>query len=158
MSVKLRLRRMGNTNRPFYRIVAIDSRKRRDGRPIQEVGWYDPIKQPAAASLKEDAILAWLDRGAQPSETVGRLLRSHGLIHKWQLLKEGVSAEEATKRVAEALAAKAEKTKKTRPSKKARAKAEAAATAHVEAAASAKTEAAAAEATPDAAKETAADA
>ncbi len=123
MSVKLRLRRMGNTNRPFYRIVAIDERKRRDGRAIEELGWYDPVKQPATTTLKEEAILSWLDRGATPSETVGRLLRSHGVLHKWQLLKEGVSAEEATKRVAEALAAKVEKPKKARLSKKARAKA-----------------------------------
>jgi small subunit ribosomal protein S16 len=119
---------MGNTNRPFYRIVVIDSRKRRDGRAIEEVGWYDPVKQPAATHLKEEAILGWLDRGAEPSETVGRLLKNHGLIHKWQLLKQGVSAQDATKRVVEALATKAERPKKSRPSKKARAKAEAATT------------------------------
>lgn len=118
---------MGNTNRPFYRIVAIDNRKRRDGRAIEELGWYDPVKQPAATHLKEEAILAWLNRGAEPSETVGRLLKSHGLIHKWHLLKQGVSEAEATQRVAEALAAKASRSKKSRPSKKARAKAEAAA-------------------------------
>ena len=127
MSVKLRLRRMGNTNRPFYRIVVIDSRKRRDGRAIEEVGWYDPVKRPAAMHFEEAAILRWLDHGAEPSETVGRLLQSHGLMHKWQLLKQGVSAEDATRRVADALAAKTTKEKKTRLSKKARAKAEAAA-------------------------------
>ena len=129
MSVKLRLRRMGNTNRPFYRIVVIDSRKRRDGRPIEELGWYDPVKQPAETNLKEEAIVGWLNRGAEPSETVGRLLRNHGVIHKWELLKQGVSPEDATKRVAEALAAKVDKPKKSRPSKKARAKATAAAAA-----------------------------
>jgi len=133
VSVKLRLRRMGNTNRPFYRIVAIDERRRRDGRAIEEVGWYDPLKRPAATTLKEEAILAWLDRGAQPSETVGRLLRGHGVLHKWKLMKQGVSAEEATKRVAEALAAKVEKPKKSRPSKKARAKAAAASEASADA-------------------------
>lgn len=125
MSVKLRLRRMGNTNRPFYRIVVIDSRRRRDGRAIEEVGWHDPLKKPAATHLKEDAILGWLDRGAQPSETVGRLLRNHGVIHKWKLLRDGVSPEDATKRVADALAARVEKPKRARLSKKARAKAEA---------------------------------
>jgi small subunit ribosomal protein S16 len=118
---------MGNTNRPFYRVVVIDSRRRRDGRAIEEVGHYDPIKTPAVTHFKEEQILSWLDRGAEPSDTVRQLLQEQGLLHKWHLLKQGVSPEEATKRVAESLEARSEKPARTRPSKKARAKAEAAA-------------------------------
>jgi small subunit ribosomal protein S16 len=120
---------MGNTNRPFYRIVAIDSRSRRDGRAVEELGWYDPLKRPLAAHLEEAAILSWLDRGAEPSETVRELLRQRGVLLKWDLMRHGMSAEEATQRVAEALAKQSPKAKKTRPSKKAQAKAGAAANA-----------------------------
>lgn len=118
---------MGNTNRPFYRLVAIDSRRRRDGRAIEELGFYDPIKRPATVNLKEEPILAWLDKGAELSPTVRQLLHDHGLLHKWHLLKKGVSAAEATQKVVEKLQARTEKPEKSRPSKKARAKAAAAA-------------------------------
>ena len=127
MSVKLRLRRMGNTNRPFYRIVAIDSRMRRDGRSVEELGWYDPLRPAQAAHLEEETILGWLQRGAEPSETVRELLRERGLLLKWKLLQGGTGAAEATQQVAEALARQKPKTKKARPSKKAQAKAGAAA-------------------------------
>lgn len=123
MSVKLRLRRMGNTNRPFYRVVAIDSRMRRDGRCVEELGYYDPLKRPAVVQLKEEAILAWLGRGAEPSPTVRELLRDKGMLLKWQLLREGVSAPEATARVAATLAKRTTPVKRQRPSKKAQAKA-----------------------------------
>ena len=122
MSVKLRLRRMGNTNRPFYRVVAIDGRKRRDGRAIEELGWYDPIKKPAQMHLKEEPLLQWLDKGAQPSDTVRELLREHGLLLKWKLLRSGVSAEDATAKVAAHLEAQTVTEAKQRPSKKVRAK------------------------------------
>lgn len=123
MSVKLRLRRMGNTNRPFYRVVAIDSRMRRDGRSIEELGFYDPIKRPAVVQLKEEAILSWLGRGAEPSDTVRELLRDKGMLLKWELLQKGVSAEEATRQVVAALEKQKPKARKARPSKKAQAKA-----------------------------------
>ncbi len=126
MSVKLRMRRMGNTNRPYYRIVAIDGRMRRDGRSVQELGWYDPMRPLSAAHLEEETILGWLNRGAEPSETVRELLRGRGILLKWQLMRKGASAEEATRQVAEALAKQQPKPKKTRPSKKAQAKAGAA--------------------------------
>lgn len=127
MSVKLRLRRMGNTNRPFYRIVAIDSRMRRDGRSVKELGWYDPLRPAQAAHLEEAQILGWLQRGAEPSETVREILRARGVLLKWQLLRGGASAEDATRQVAEALARQKPKPKKVRQSKKAQAKAGAAA-------------------------------
>lgn len=123
MSVKLRLRRMGNTNRPFYRVVAIDSRMRRDGRSIEELGFYDPVKRPAEVRLKEEAIMTWLRRGAEPSGTVRELLRDKGVLLKWELLQKGVSAEDATRQVAAALDKQKPKAKKARPSKKAAAKA-----------------------------------
>jgi small subunit ribosomal protein S16 len=122
VSVKLRLRRMGNTNRPFYRVVAIDSRHRRDGRAIQELGWYDPLQKPMALKLEEEPILEWLRRGAEPSATVRELMRERGILLKWELLRKGVSAEEATQRVAATLEKQTPKVKKQRLSKKAQAK------------------------------------
>jgi small subunit ribosomal protein S16 len=138
---------MGNTNRPFYRVVAIDERKRRDGRAIEELGWYDPVKKPAQTRLNEEPILQWLDRGAQPSETVREMLREHGLLLKWELLRAGVTAEDATAKVAAHLESRTVKAPKERLSKKARAKAVARAE-----------ESAAAEAAPQAAPEAPAEA
>lgn len=126
MSVKLRLRRMGNINRPYYRLVAIDTRMRRDGRSIEELGSYDPLKKPATVNLKEEPILSWLNRGAEPSPTVRELLRQRGILLKWELMRAGVSAQEATQRVATALDKQVARPKKTRLSKKAQAKAAAA--------------------------------
>ena len=123
MSVKLRLRRMGNTNRPFYRVVAIDSRMRRDGRCIEELGFYDPLKRPAVVQLKEEAILGWLGRGAEPSPTVRELLRDKGMLLKRDLMRGGATAADATARVAATLEKRKPKPKRQRPSKKAQAKA-----------------------------------
>lgn len=64
---------MGRKKEPFYRLVAIDSRSRRDGKPIQLLGWYDPMKKES--SLDAPAIKEWLSKGAQPSDTVGALLK-----------------------------------------------------------------------------------
>ena len=126
MSVKLRFRRMGSTNRPFFRLVAIDSRMRRDGRSVAELGFYDPLKKPAVVQLQEEPILEWLRRGAEPSDTVRELLREHGVLQKFELMQGGVTAVDATQRVAERLAKRTVKEKKPRVSKKARAKAAAA--------------------------------
>lgn len=123
MSVKLRLRRMGNVNRPFYRVVAIDGRSRRDGRAIEELGHYDPLRTPAIVKLEEAPILSWLGRGAEPSPTVRELLRQKGILQKWEMVRGGVSATEATAKVAARLDTKVEKPKRRRPSKKAQAKA-----------------------------------
>ena len=128
MSVKLRLRRMGSTNRPFYRVVAIDSRNRRDGRAIEELGWYDPLHKPMVLKLEEEPILEWLRRGAEPSPTVRELMRERGILLKWELLRKGVPAEQATQQVAAMLEKQAPRTKKVRPSKKALAKSGSAAT------------------------------
>lgn len=80
MAVKLRLKRMGTTKKPYYRIVAADSRSPRDGKIIEEVGTYDPTKQPAIVTVKEEIALKWLKNGAQPTDTVRNLLSSKGIM------------------------------------------------------------------------------
>ena len=85
---------MGRRNRPFYRIVAIDSRTRRDGPEIERLGWFDPLKTDVAVDLKEDRIIHWLQQGAQTSETVNNILSSTGLQFKMHLMREGKSEEE----------------------------------------------------------------
>ncbi len=81
MAVRLRLKRMGRRHRSFYRVAAIDSREPRDGRVIEELGWYDPEAKDAdkQVSLKRERIEHWLSVGAQPSDTVGKLLKRHGI-------------------------------------------------------------------------------
>ena len=75
MSVRIRLKRFGTTKRPFYRIVVTDSRTPRDGRTLEEVGFYHPIEvEDKQLTFKEDRVRAWLQQGAEPSETVRRLL------------------------------------------------------------------------------------
>lgn len=99
--VKLRLTRMGRKKAPIYKIVAADSRARRDGRFIEAVGQYDPNVKPAKIELKEDRTLYWLKSGAQPTVTVKNLLSSKGLMLKHHLMKKGadenkINAELAT--------------------------------------------------------------
>ena len=79
MTVKIRLRRMGQKKAPFYRIVVADSRAPRDGRNIAEIGSYDPNQNPSAVSVDAEAAKKWLANGAQPTETVARLLKSAGI-------------------------------------------------------------------------------
>ncbi|GEL12682.1 rpsP protein [Lapidilactobacillus concavus DSM 17758] len=83
MAVKIRMRRMGSKRKPFYRLVVADSRAPRDGRFIQEVGYYNPISDPIQLKLDEDVILDWLQKGAQPSDTVRNLLSSKGIMKKY---------------------------------------------------------------------------
>ena len=80
--VKIRLRRMGAKKAPFYRIVVADSRYPRDGRFIEEVGYYDPMKEPVVLQVDEDKVKDWLSKGAQPTETVKALLVKNGVIGK----------------------------------------------------------------------------
>ena len=84
MAVKIRLRRMGNRNRPFYRLVVSDSRNRRDGAALEDLGWYDPLKNPAQSSMNEESILKWLERGAQVSDTARSLIKRAGILTKFQ--------------------------------------------------------------------------
>jgi small subunit ribosomal protein S16 len=87
--VKLRLARMGNRKRPFYRVVAAEEAHRRDGRFIEILGTYDPVKKPAAIEVKSDAVLKWLSNGAQPTDTVRRILAKAGVWAHWQSMQAG---------------------------------------------------------------------
>jgi len=79
MAVKMRLTRMGTRKKPYYRIVVADSASPRDGKFIEIVGNYDPKKNPADITLKEDRIKEWLTNGAEPTLTVSQLLRKKGI-------------------------------------------------------------------------------
>ena len=79
MAVKMRLRRMDQKKAPFYRIVVADSRAPRDGRFIEEVGYYDPKQDPSVIKFNEEAAKKWLATGAQPTETVSKLLKIAGI-------------------------------------------------------------------------------
>ena len=81
--VKLRLRRMGANNQPFYRIVAVDARVKRDGKYIECVGWYDPKPKDLKLNIETDRAIYWLSVGAQPSDTVRSLLRKAGVLQIW---------------------------------------------------------------------------
>ena len=78
--VKIRLRRMGAKKAPFYRIVVADSRYPRDGRFIEEIGYYDPTKNPSVVSIDADKAKQWLSNGAQPTDTVKDILKKSGVI------------------------------------------------------------------------------
>ena len=82
MAVKIRLKRMGSKKKPFYRIVVADSRSPRDGRFIETVGTCNPLKNPAEVVLKEEDVLNWLQKGAQPSDTVRNILSKEGIMQK----------------------------------------------------------------------------
>ena len=79
MAVKMRLRRMGQKKASFYRIVVADSRSPRDGKFIAEIGTYDPTREPSVIKFDEEAAKKWLATGAQPTETVGKLLKIAGI-------------------------------------------------------------------------------
>ena len=83
MAVKLRLKRMGAKKRPFYRIVAADSRSPRDGKFIELVGTYNPIMQPAEVKVNEEVALKGLNNGAIPTDTVRDLLSKQGVMKKF---------------------------------------------------------------------------
>ena len=80
MAVKIRLRSMGAKKAPFYRIVVADSRYPRDGRFIEEVGYYDPTKEPSVIKIDEEKAKTWLANGAQPTDTVKALLKIQGIV------------------------------------------------------------------------------
>jgi len=80
MAVKIRLRRMGAKKKPFYRIIVADSRSPRDGRFIEELGTYDPLKEPSEIKVDGEKAKQWISKGAQPTETVKTLLKKAGVI------------------------------------------------------------------------------
>ncbi|EJP19970.1 MAG: 30S ribosomal protein S16 [Lachnoanaerobaculum sp.] len=80
MAVKMRLKRMGQKKAPFYRVVVADARSPRDGRFIDEVGYYDPTVEPSVIKFDEENTKKWLANGAQPTDRVAKLLKSAGLV------------------------------------------------------------------------------
>lgn len=114
LSVKIRLRRIGAKKKPFYRVVVADSRTPRDGRFIEQLGYYDPTTEPPVLKIDEEKAKLWLSRGAQPTDTAGALLKKLGLLARTKVV-------EATPKPEPEPAAEAEK-----PKKAARKKAEAA--------------------------------
>ena len=78
--VKIRLKRMGMKKKPFYRVVVADINSPRDGRNIAEIGYYDPMTEPATIKIDGEAAKKWLSQGAQPTDTVRRLLKTSGVL------------------------------------------------------------------------------
>ncbi len=89
MAVKLRLARMGKKKQPFYKIVAADSRTRRDGKYIEKIGYYNPLNNPAEIIIDEEKAFYWLKNGAIPTDTVKSLFSQKGLMLKWHYIKDG---------------------------------------------------------------------
>lgn len=87
MAVKLRLKRMGAKQKPFYRIVAADARSPRDGRFIETVGTYNPVVSPAEVKIDKKLALKWLNNGAQPTDTVKALLKKEGIMNEFAQAK-----------------------------------------------------------------------
>jgi len=83
MAVKLRLKRMGKKQAPFYRVVVADSRSPRDGKAVDEIGYYDPTKTPAEIKIDEEKAIKWLNNGAQPTDTVRSILSNQGVMKKY---------------------------------------------------------------------------
>ena len=82
MAVKIRLKRMGANKKPFYSIVVADSRSPRDGKFIEEIGYYNPVSEPKQIKINDEKAKKWLGVGAQPTETVKKLLQSQEIIAK----------------------------------------------------------------------------
>ncbi len=127
MAVRLRLRRTGRRNQPAYKVVAADSRSPRDGRFIESIGSYNPLRYPAEIRFNEEKAFKWLRRGALPSDTVRSLLRKSGLWYKWYLTKKGLDEAAVTQKLAEwqagqeaKLAREAERKQRRKASKKAK--------------------------------------
>lgn len=86
--VKIRLKRMGANKKPFYRIVVADSRSPRDGRFIEELGYYNPVSEPKVVKINDEKAIKWLSVGAQPTETVKNLFKKNGVLEKFEASKK----------------------------------------------------------------------
>ncbi|MBF8982167.1 30S ribosomal protein S16 [Lutibacter sp. B2] len=87
MAVKIRLKRMGANKRPFYRLVVADSRSPRDGKFIEEIGYYNPMTEPVQVKIDDEKAIKWLNTGAQPTDTVRDLFKKYGVIEKMEQSK-----------------------------------------------------------------------
>ena len=116
MAVKIRLKRMGAKKRPFYRIVVADSRFPRDGRFIEEVGYYNPIETPAVVKIDKDLAMKWLSNGAIPTDTVRDIFSKEGVMkefHESKMTKKAPKEKkETTKKVEKKTTTKKTTTKK----------------------------------------------
>lgn len=92
MPVRIRLTRMGAKKRPFYRLVVAKSTSPRDGRFIDQLGYYDPLTEPSTVKIDAEKALMWLRRGAQPSETAERLLKQQGILEQFKPTAEKTPA------------------------------------------------------------------
>ena len=114
MSVHIRLRRVGKKKQPHYRMVAIDSRRARDGKFLETLGTYNPVVTPAEVRIQEDRLTQWLNDGALPSDTVSSLLTQIGFLEKYEKAKRGLDVSDVTLKTTIT-----ERRKKTRKMKKA---------------------------------------
>ena len=103
MAVRIRLKRMGSKRRPFYRLVVADSRGKRDGSFLDQVGHYNPIAKPHELEIDEEKVFGWLDKGAGLSEGAEGILKQAGLLAKWRSMRNkpaGAEPEAAEKEIA----------------------------------------------------------
>lgn len=91
MTVKIRLSRTGKKKTPSYRVVVADSRNPRDGRIIENIGWYNPLVEPSAIHIDAEKALGWLKNGAQPTESAASLLKRAGIMDRFTQLKAGAT-------------------------------------------------------------------
>lgn len=98
MSVKLRLTRVGKKKNPMYRVVVADERAPRDGRFIEIIGQYQPLENPSGINIKDDRALYWLGQGAQPTETVEKILKTSGIWEQYEKSRPKKSLEKAASR------------------------------------------------------------
>ena len=97
MATKIRLKRIGRRNRPFYRLIVIDSRKKRDGAAIEQVGWYNPISTDNSYEINDERILHWLGEGAIPSDAVKKIMRQEIQILMIKLVELNLWLQKAIK-------------------------------------------------------------
>ncbi len=121
MAVKIRLKKMGSKKRPFYRLIAADSRSPRDGRFLETLGHYNPMTEPAEVKIDEDKVYKWLGNGAQPTINAANLIKAQGIIERWELVQTGLTIAEVKAKIEERRTKqpKAQNKEKTKLSKKA---------------------------------------
>ena len=101
MATTIRLTRLGKKKRPFYRLVVLDSRKRRDGAYLANLGYYNPFVEPPEINIRADEVIDWLGKGATVSGTARSLMKREGVLYQFSLVQEGLSAEEISTRMDE---------------------------------------------------------
>ncbi|MCR4391690.1 MAG: 30S ribosomal protein S16 [Candidatus Acetothermia bacterium] len=89
MAARIRLMRVGKRKQPSYRVVVVDAAEKRDGRTVAEIGYYNPLAQPAEVAVDVEAALAWLQKGAQPTPAARRLLSRSGVMRAWHEARYG---------------------------------------------------------------------